>query len=68
MKQKRKFTLAVVSLTLVTLLLVGLTLAYLTDQRTVKNILGFGTGSDGKATVQLSLKEVEFARQVVSDY
>lgn len=45
MKMKRKSIMILTTLTLVTLMLVGATLAYLTDSRQTLNILGIGIGN-----------------------
>lgn len=44
MKAKRKSVVVITAITLVALMLVGLTLAYLTDQKNVLNVLGLGRG------------------------
>lgn len=59
---KRKFTVIVTCLALATLMLVGLTMAYLTDMRSVVNTLGIGKGGDGPDdfSVKVSLTEPSF--------
>ncbi|MDL2324261.1 hypothetical protein LJC61_03805 [Ruminococcaceae bacterium OttesenSCG-928-A16] len=61
--KKRSFVVAVTVLSLVALLLVSFTLAYLTDQRSTLNVLGIGTGGDNgdTPTVRIELTEPGFA-------
>lgn len=64
MKTKRKLVVGITSLALVLLMLIGMTMAYLTDQRTVLNLLGLGRGKDENGNtvqaVQISLTEPSF--------
>lgn len=60
MKSKRKVSIIVTTLTLAVLLLVGMTVAYLTDLREVTNKLGIGVDKDGTQNVLVSLKEPAF--------
>lgn len=69
-KSKRKVTMGVMALALVVILLVSFTIAYLTDSRTVLNLLGIGAGVDEngnpKQAVMLSLTEPSFVKKAGS--
>ena len=65
MKTKRKsLIVTIMVLALAVLLLVALTLAYLTDQRQTTNVLGIGADEDGLKSVMISLTEPTFEQQV----
>lgn len=65
MKKSRKIKVSVLAASLSALLLIGFTLAYLTDMRAVTNILGFNSGgSNGREGTQISLTEPAFVAQV----
>ncbi len=61
MKTKSKVIIGLVAISLSALLLIGLTIAYLTDQRIVTNTIGVGVNSTGKKSVMISLEELSFA-------
>ena len=70
MSKKRKSVITITSLTLVALMLIGFTLAFLTDQKRVLNVLGLGVGSSvpggdpenpDNLSVLLKLHEPKFA-------
>lgn len=71
MKTKRRITVMVTSLAVALVLLVGLTMAYLTDSRSVLNQLGIGVGKDEngniKQAVQISLEEPSFIASLELD-
>lgn len=65
MKTKRRSVIAITALTLVSLLLVSFTLAYLTDKRSTLNLLGIGASGPNPGddkTVQIKLTEPEFEK------
>ena len=71
MNTKRKLSITILSIAVALLLLVGLTVAYLTDARSVLNRLGIGAGKDEngniRKAVMLSLTEPSFAKQAGTD-
>lgn len=68
---KRRMTVAITAVALVLLMMIGMTLAYLTDQRNVLNVLGIGTGGssggggEDTPTIQISLTEPEFKKGAI---
>ncbi|MDL2324262.1 hypothetical protein LJC61_03810 [Ruminococcaceae bacterium OttesenSCG-928-A16] len=64
MKAKRRVAVIATSLALAAIMLVGLTVAYLTDSRTATNVMGIGAGTDSegnlKQSVMISLEEPSF--------
>lgn len=73
-KTKRSSIILITSLAVAVLLMVSLTLAYLTDFRSTLNVLGIGQGGpstsgaqSGKRTVMIELTEEKFAAQAVAE-
>lgn len=77
-KAKRRSIILITSLAVAVLLMVSLTLAYLTDFRSTLNVLGIGIGSSSSGsgsgsssgpirTVMIELTEEEFAKQAIAE-